>query len=208
MKKHTVLNFFLILLSVLMSLIILLLIIGSVELKSTALIFPIVLCVMLLLVFVYVVHSNHVEVKNYDGSIVIHCKHVNGLPLPENMSCTIRSYPDKFKVISSSANFTIDRKKIIDISKKTDVEIQKQYVSSIGGAAAGAVLFGPIGAIIGGRAKQKTNKNFLYYLIVSYRKDGDLAYLAFEVNQTDSNVSSLLKEFKQNNVTQKLNYEL
>lgn len=41
---------------------------------------------------------------------------------------------------------------------KTDKEIQQQYVSSVGGAVGGAVLFGPLGAITGGRAKKKTVK--------------------------------------------------
>ena len=35
----------------------------------------------------------------------------------------------------------------------TNEQISKQAVSSAGGAVAGAVLFGPLGAIIGGRAK-------------------------------------------------------
>ncbi|MEH2944892.1 hypothetical protein VSQ32_19130 [Lachnospiraceae bacterium KK002] len=55
-------------------------------------------------------------------------------------------------------NFELEKSKITDMCIKTDKEIQQQYVSSVGGAVGGAVLFGPLGAITGGRAKKKTVK--------------------------------------------------
>lgn len=140
--------------------------------------------------------------------ILVFCKHVSGLSLPENMDVTIRSYPGKITITSSAADFTIDRSKIVDICEKTDVDIQNQYVSSIGGAAAGAVLFGPLGAIVGGRAKQKKSSTYSYYLIISYMKEEELSYLAFEVSHGSLPVSDLIKDFNDTNTNSKIHYDL
>jgi len=54
-------------------------------------------------------------------------------------------------------------------------------VSSVGCAVGGAVLFGPLGAMVGGRAKEKTSRVIEYYFIITYHgKTGDLEYLSFE----------------------------
>ena len=47
-----------------------------------------------------------------------------------------------------------------------DVNVQQQYVSSIGGA-----LFGVAGAAVGGRAKKKEIKSVDTWLIVTYKED-------------------------------------
>ena len=75
----------------------------------------------------------------------------------------------------------MNRSKITDISVKTDVEIQKQYVSSAGGAIAGGMVFGPLGAIVGGRVKEKKTREFTYYLIFTYRSDAEISYISFEI---------------------------
>ena len=65
---------------------------------------------------------------------------------------------------------------------KTDVEIQKQYVSSVGGAVGGYMLFGGLGAMIGGRAKERETAKTEYYLIITYRKNDELAYISFKAD--------------------------
>lgn len=65
---------------------------------------------------------------------------------------------DRYIFTSGTMNFELEKSKITDMCIKTDKEIQQQYVSSVGGAVGGAVLFGPLGAITGGRAKKKTVK--------------------------------------------------
>lgn len=71
--------------------------------------------------------------------------------------------------------------KLTDISVKTDTEIQKQYVSSVGGAIAGGMVFGPLGAIVGGRAKQKKTAESTYYLIFTYNSNNQICYASFEI---------------------------
>lgn len=110
-------------------------------------------------------------------------KHFNGLPIPEDTRCTIQRTPNGFAFTANNNTFNLTDNKITDLCVKTDVEIQKQYVSSIGGAVGGAVLFGPLGAMIGGRAKQKSSKTITQYLIFTYLKDNGVAYISFEIDR-------------------------
>jgi len=64
---------------------------------------------------------------------------------------------------------------------KTETEIQNAYVSSVGGAIGGLALFGPLGAMVGGRTKKKTDKIIHNYLIFAYDKDGQTDFISFDV---------------------------
>ena len=58
------------------------------------------------------------------------------------------------------------------------------------------MLFGPIGALIGGRAKEKTSRIINSYLIFTFLADNEVKYIAF--NCTGNNKAySFVKEFKQ-----------
>lgn len=74
------------------------------------------------------------------------------------------------------------KNKVTDVSIKSETEINQQYVSSIGGAVAGSMLFGPLGAIIGGRSKKKNIRNTSIYLIFTYIKDNKVNYITFDAN--------------------------
>lgn len=125
-------------------------------------------------------------------------KHVNGLPIAENQVCKVVSYPDKYEITASGVSFNLPKDRVTDICIKTDVEIQKQAVSSIGGAVAGAVLFGPLGAIIGGRAKDRKVKTTSKYLIFTYMKDEEVKYIGFVLDDFLSSTIGLnfANEFK------------
>ena len=129
-------------------------------------------------------------------------KHVNGLPIAENVNCTITSSDDKFIFSSGSMHFELYKSKITDMCIKTDKEIQKQYVSSVGGAVGGAVLFGPVGAIIGGRAKKKTVKKETHnYLIITYQSP-DIKYIGFEIGYALASANLYIEEFKNKHISE------
>ncbi|MEQ6357888.1 hypothetical protein ABNX05_25150 [Lysinibacillus sp. M3] len=115
------------------------------------------------------------------ADLCIKAKHMAGLPIAEGAEMFV--YRCKGKVVFERNQDTIELgiDKVKDILIKTDVEIQKSYVSSAGGAVGGYVLFGPLGAMIGGRTKEKKSTNIEKYLIFSYEKDGDTAYISMEV---------------------------
>jgi ABC-type nickel/cobalt efflux system permease component RcnA len=141
------------------------------------------------------------EVKNkkIDASRKIYGMHQAGLPIAQDSICEITYSGDKFEFKGSGNSFELMFEKITDICIKTDKEIQTQYVSSIGGAVAGAVVFGPLGAIVGGRAKKKNTTKISYYIIYTYMKEQEIAYISFEINNTFdvSKAYKWVSEFKQ-----------
>jgi len=132
--------------------------------------------------------------------------HVYGLPIKENTFCKVTSYDDRFEFTSGTVKFELMKEKITDMRIATETEIEKQYVSSVGGAVGGAVLFGPIGAMIGGRAKKKTVKReTTFYLVITYMTDGEIKYVGFIVSpfgQPMKCAKSFVNEFKNSNVGQ------
>ena len=138
------------------------------------------------------------KIKNVRLSTVA-VKHFTGLPLAEGIGCVIRHDPNGFAFISGGNTFNLPNNKITDICIKTDADIRKQYVSSVGGAVGGAVLFGPIGAMIGGRAKEKKTTEFNRYLIFTYLKEEEITYVCFEIYGTAvlMRVQHWINEFRQ-----------
>lgn len=134
-------------------------------------------------------------------------KHINGLPIAENVNCNIVSTDDKFIFKSGMMNFELDKSKITDMCIRTDEDIQQQYVSSIGGAVSGAVLFGSLGAIIGGKAKKKTIKTEIHnYLIITYLSP-EIKYIGFEVENSIASAHAYIDDFK-NSHTLESTYQL
>ena len=114
--------------------------------------------------------------------------HAAGLPVPAGMLCSLHLTERGLAISASGNDFNIAIEKITSITSKTDTEIQKskQYVSSAGGAVAGAMMFGAVGAMIGGRVKEKdtTVKTETHYMVITYKKDDSIDYLLFELPLT------------------------
>lgn len=121
--------------------------------------------------------------------------HVSGLPIAGNMMCELCSYPDRLEFISGSANIALARNKITDICVRSETEIQKQIVSNPGGAIAGALMFGAVGAVIGGKLQTKKQKTTTFYLIITYIKDqNELSCIVLNSTQSFS-AHKFVKEF-------------
>lgn len=135
-------------------------------------------------------------------------KHTYGLPIAEGLLCTIQTFKDHFDFISGTTHISLSRDKITDMCVKKEIEIQQQYISSIGGAVGGAVLFGPLGAMIGGRAKKKTDKTITSYLIITYKNDAGIEYLGFDVSDCILQAFELVEDFRRNNINGDTHIEL
>ncbi len=135
--------------------------------------------------------------------------HTYGLPVAEGVACTIQAYNDHLDFFSGTTHISLTREKITDMCVKGETEIQQQYVSSIGGAVGGAVLFGPLGAMIGGRAKKKTTKTTTFYLIITYKNnEGSISYLGFDVSACYFPATKLVTEFHKLNQNGSTHIEL
>lgn len=127
----------------------------------------------------------------------VYLDHVNGLSLPADIRCKISSYADRIEIEANNMKFNLYKKDIVNAYLKTDIEITSQYVSSAGGAAAGAMMYGPLGAIIGGRVKEKKNRETSRYLIITYNNDNKLNFICFDATPyVPSIVNKLLKEIQ------------
>jgi len=125
--------------------------------------------------------KEHMAASKEKASRTLSGKHMAGLPLAQGVDCTLVFESDCVAISNGGNSFRLDYQKVTDLQLTTSVELQKNYVSSVGGAVGGAVLFGPLGAMVGGRAKEKTSRVIEYYFIITYHgKTGDLEYLSFE----------------------------
>jgi len=79
------------------------------------------------------------------------------------------------------------------------VEIQKAIVSNAGGAVAGGMMFGALGALIGGREKEKTIRNVTIYLIITYQGNEKEEYIAFDVTYDYKRANEFVKLFSLTN---------
>ncbi len=122
--------------------------------------------------------------------------HISGLPIVEDTLCEVYSFPDRLDFKAGTTEITLSKDKITDMSIKTDTEIQNQAVSSVGGAVAGAMLFGAIGAVIGGRAKNKKVKTVTKYLIITYLGDTEPKFIIFDIKNNPQSADKLVKEFQ------------
>lgn len=126
---------------------------------------------------------------------IVYADHQVGLPLSEGAEVKIeRDYNEDTLTITGGGNtFKLAFSKITDATIKTDVEIQRSYVSSVGGAIGGAALLGPLGAMIGGRVEEKKTTTTMHYLIITYLKDGEVSYVGFDVSGNVPRAWNLIK---------------
>ncbi len=126
-------------------------------------------------------------------------KHTIGLPTAEGINCQVLLFDDRLEIRFNNMKFVLDRNKILDICLKTDVDIQSQYVSSAGGAVGGALLFGAIGAMIGGAATEKKTKKVKKYLIITYNNDNEIKYMGFDTTHLESWAYKFVYAFRNSN---------
>ena len=138
--------------------------------------------------------AEHQEfVRQIGASIEVNGSHTYGLPVAENVKVTCYWCRDKVLFESSGASFNLSFDKLTDVASKLDIDTQtftsnqEQYVSSIGRAAAGAMVFGSLGAAIGGRAIKKnvktttTSSKISHYLVFTYIDNGEVKYIIIEM---------------------------
>lgn len=85
------------------------------------------------------------------------------------------------------ASFTIPHERIIDIDFITRTNIEEKQKSVIGRAIVGGMLFGEVGAVVGGLSGQGTKSSTVYttlFAITYETKGGDVSSLVFDPSVT------------------------
>ncbi|WP_068505715.1 hypothetical protein [Paenibacillus kribbensis] len=122
------------------------------------------------------------QIMNEENAIALSKMfHVEGLPIAEKTACTILLKQDRILVKAGGAEFNVAINQITAAEVKTDVEIANIVSSSAVKGIAGGLLFGPIGLVVGARAKNKEKKTYNYYFILNYiNSEGNLSSLLFD----------------------------
>lgn len=119
---------------------------------------------------------------------------VSGLDLPAGVSCTLCCFPDRLTVDAAGRPYTLPRERILGAALSTVKDVQRQYVSSAGGALAGGMLLGPIGALLGGMVKEKRIRTSTRLLLLTYAPadGGEARTLVFDTGEGHSDKASQL----------------
>lgn len=135
-------------------------------------------------------------------------KLASGLNLPEGIPCYVYCLKRSIVVEAASQEFRLPTDRIVTALVMTKTQIQHQYVSSIGGTIAGAMMLGTVGAALGGMAKKKTIKNNTKYLVVAYQGQEDIHYMIFDVTSKVSSAKKFQKRFQSSSGAGNIVHEL
>lgn len=127
-------------------------------------------------------------------------EHFYGLPLSDGVQLKCYWCNDRVAFVANGSTFNLPFENLIDVCVKSDVEIQKEYVTSTKKAIAGAALFGAVGAVIGSKPKVKEVRTSTSYLIFTYKsKEGNqVKYVALKVlPYYVSSTAQFIEAFKQ-----------
>ncbi len=107
-------------------------------------------------------------------------RHMAGLPISEGAECDVGMNAEFIVFGRNGDTFKLPLSKVSDMCIKTETDIRNAYVSSVGSAVAGGVIFGPLGAMVGGRTKKITDTIAHNFFIIAYEKDGKTEYISFD----------------------------
>lgn len=177
-------------------------IILAVLLTVLAIVFP--LCLLGTVFCIFIAYKMNKSQKAYKndvadkGALFLRSyKHIYGLPIGENAVCKLYAFDNKLEITSGANDFIINKSQITDAQITNTVEVSKYKNSSIGGAVGSAMIAGPLGAVIGGRAKTKTSRSITYFLIFAYNnKDGELNNIGFELGELAGDANKFVKLFR------------
>ena len=130
---------------------------------------------------------------------------VSGLPLMQGTVCKVVSTPDRLVIEGQGTTFELRKEKITSITIEKNITKHTQAVSSAGGALAGAMAFGVVGAAIGGRATTKNVKSLKYYIVVTYfDSDDNVKYIIFDNNIKGSSLVEDFRLFNKSDVVKRI----
>ena len=120
---------------------------------------------------------------------------LHGLPLPKRTVCTIAFAEDLVRIYANGAQFSLPAERVLDVHVQKEQRQHTQYVSSAGGAIAGAKIGGAFGAMLGGRIQPKTIFSVRYLLVLTYQKGAGVSYLAFSIPKGHRRIRRLARHF-------------
>lgn len=111
-----------------------------------------------------------------------------GLSLPEGVPCCVARLSDGILVEAEGQQFWLPDRRLTGVSVLSRQEAERYYVSSAGGAVAGGMAFGALGAALGGRIRKKTVRKRQKFLIITYldKTEENTGCLVFDAGKSPS----------------------
>lgn len=144
-------------------------------------------------------YSADIKEKNEELGIIASSllHHVEGLPIAEKTQCIVSITPEMLIIEGGGTDFNISTIQIRAAEVKTDTEIANIIHSSAAKGIAGGLLFGPIGLVVGSRAKSKEKKTNTYFLIINYTNSaGEIAAIMFDGGNSPFSVQKIASKLK------------
>ncbi|EJU22973.1 hypothetical protein HMPREF1143_0494 [Peptoanaerobacter stomatis] len=119
-------------------------------------------------------------------------RHISGLPIPEGTMTNLFYTWDNFQMSVDGANYNVESNRIMGaVYKKKKELINISRSSSIGKAALGGILLGPIGIALGGMKDTHKDYKESYVLAISYISENEAKYLIFETDNWKAEIDKL-----------------
>lgn len=134
--------------------------------------------------------------------------HLEGLPIKgDSVFCDITIQDESLKITETSGifkkkaknTFSLDLNKIISMDIINEKNIQEKQKSIVGRGIAGAVLFGPAGAIVGGLSgtgKKQKVKTKNVFVISYYGKDNEVKSINFDPGLVIAFVEEFIRDYE------------
>ena len=136
--------------------------------------------------------------------------HLAGLNLPDNIKCKVYCLRSRIVIEALGQEYSLPVERIVDVSTMSKTDVQKQYVSDAGGAVAGGMAMGPIGAMLGGGVREKTILNVSKFLVFTYMgNNGErVKYIVFNAKERMKAAKQFTDAFKSLKKRQKVKIDL
>lgn len=120
---------------------------------------------------------------------------IEGLPIPQNSDLTVKLSTEGLSILGCNQEFEIDISKLTLMDMKSDVEMEKVIHQSLPGMVIGAATFGVVGAMVGGRVKEKNKRVVTHFLLICY-ESGESKTIVIETTKDWYNAAKLVDLFR------------
>ena len=142
--------------------------------------------------------------KTKEGNLFVNLDYIegiNGLTKNTPVKLTHNRQDGKIEIkpsLSKQSPYTLDTYKISDIQYLSSREIYEKGKSVVGRAAVGSLLFGPVGALVGGVSGtgKKQKSKLKHFVIITYLSDWEEKTIIFEESTAQIHLGKFISEIK------------
>lgn len=134
--------------------------------------------------------------RNAGGGFTVRLRFAGGLNIFPNTMCKVFCGSEHISITACGQEFCLPNEKLVFVKKMRKTEITRQYVPNAGGAVAGAMIAGPLGALIGGGPSLKKVRMKSRYLVIAYQSEDGVQYILFDAAKNPSMVNKVRNRYR------------